>query len=383
NSDRIFVGGVSGGLFVSEDGSGTWTQLEDFANNGFSSAIIASMAQAPNGDIYVGTGSNFDGVANVLSILFPGKGIFVSRDGGNSFQSLPSTFPTNLNTTSEVWNTVNRIAINQTTGRIYAATNRGLQMSDDDGATWINPVYLDPNQTVPATGVCHDVVVADNGAVLTVIGGSTFRSDNGNDQSFTNVTANGLGVATRVVLSIAPSNNDIVYALTSAAGAFGGLYRSQDNGRSWSQQLRLESFESGDPMGGQGVYNLALGVSPNNPDKVLIGGVQLWRWDGNLTRIALEGVNPLDPRYVHADKHVFTWDPNNPNIVYIGSDGGVTKSVNDAASFLTVNKGLITTQFYGISQADFGGQEVVIGGTQDNGTWLLTGDNPNDPLFGQ
>ena len=56
NEDLIYTGAVSGGLWRSLDGANTWNQVTSFPN-----LMVASIAVSNNGDIYVGTGSQFDG----------------------------------------------------------------------------------------------------------------------------------------------------------------------------------------------------------------------------------------------------------------------------------------------------------------------------------
>ena len=83
-----------------------------------------------------------------------------------------------------------------------------------------------------------------------------------------------------------------------------------------------------------------------------------------------------EPFYVHADKHYVEYDPNNPNVMYIGSDGGVAKCTNaqdKVLEFTDANRGYITTQFYGVS---FTRDGRIIGGTQDNGSWILDPSQP-------
>jgi len=382
NSDRLFAGSVSGGLFVSENAAGNWRPVNDLSR----SAIVASLAQSSNGDVWVGTGSDFDKSANAAGVLFPGKGVFVSRDQGNTFQQLASTLPGDTNSIQETWVTVNRIAIDTNkSNRIYAATHRGLRVSDDDGETWYNPICLDPGCQVRATGIGQEVAVGEDGSVLAVVGGITYRSVSGDDGSFINVSGNGLPPANRIVLAIAPSNQDYVYAIAAdGAGFLRGIYQSIDQGENWELILQpipdyFEPLRNTGLEYGQGLYDLALAVYPNDPEKILIGGVQLWRWDGNLTRIAGEFVSPFSPLYVHADKHFFLFDQKDANILYIGTDGGVAKSEDGGNTFTTNNKGYNVTQFYGIAYSADG---IVFGGTQDNGTVAVPDLNPLDPQVG-
>ncbi len=59
-----------------------------------------------------------------------------------------------------------------------------------------------------------------------------------------------------------------------------------------------------------------------------IGGVEIWRYDGNITRVATEFGGPpfgdVNPSYVHADKHYIYFSPNDERRAYVTSDGGVS-----------------------------------------------------------
>ena len=52
NPSRIYAGAVSGGLWISESGGRAWRKYSDELEN----LNISCIAQAPNGDIYFGTG---------------------------------------------------------------------------------------------------------------------------------------------------------------------------------------------------------------------------------------------------------------------------------------------------------------------------------------
>jgi len=387
DGSKIFVGSVSGGLFVSENGGGRWEPHIQFTNTAQTSSMIASIEQAPNGDIYVGTGSNFDQFASTASIPWPGKGVFRSRDGGDTFEPIASTTPAETNSKNDPWHAVNRIKFDPNTGRIYAATSRGLRMSDDDGVTWINPVELAPG--IPATGIGMDVDVASDGTVLAAVGGAIFRSETGDVGSWTNVTEFGLSAGVRSCLEWAPSNEDYAYVIVAQSGtaALQGVYQTKDKGLTWARILEpipdyFNPLSRVTPTqtSSQGVFDLAIGVDPNDEERIFIGGIELWRWDGNLTRAAAEFGNGFSPLYVHADKHFFYWDPTDEsgNTLFICSDGGVGRSDDNGETFSVQNKGFNVTQFYGIAyDPNFG---YVMGGSQDNGTLLMVGTNALNPL---
>ncbi|MFZ9582072.1 MAG: T9SS type A sorting domain-containing protein, partial [Crocinitomicaceae bacterium] len=121
----------------------------------------------------------------------------------------------------------------------------------------------------------------------------------------------------------------------------------------------------------QGTYNSIVSVVPTDPEQILIGGIDIWRWkqtvnnppSGGFQKISLWSVAPQASIYVHADNHEMKWDQNNR--FYAGNDGGVSISNDNGNTWFVANRGYNVTQFYGIA---FDRDGAVMGGTQDNGT---------------
>ncbi|MCS7029443.1 MAG: T9SS type A sorting domain-containing protein, partial [Bacteroidia bacterium] len=80
--------------------------------------------------------------------------------------------------------------------------------------------------------------------------------------------------------------------------------------------------------------------------------------------------------YIHADQHIITFNPSNPNQLFAGCDGGVFRSNNRGYSFTYVPNNFVTFQFYDMDVAPDGS---VLGGTQDNGSNFRT-DAGNNSL---
>ena len=90
NSDNniVYAGSVSGGLFKSINRGNTWSRVSNFSEV----LAVSSMAQTPNGTIYVGTGSTHESsIANGGSGGHRANGVYYSIDDGATWtQLLPS-----------------------------------------------------------------------------------------------------------------------------------------------------------------------------------------------------------------------------------------------------------------------------------------------------
>ncbi|MCH8962180.1 MAG: hypothetical protein IH820_12880 [Bacteroidetes bacterium] len=97
------------------------------------------------------------------------------------------------------------------------------------------------------------------------------------------------------------------------------------------------------------------------------GGISLFRSsDGGANFASING--PL-----HVDQHFFTFDPLDPNTVYVANDGGIYKSTDGGSTWTTLNTNLSVTQFYPGISLHPNDPSVAMGGTQDNGTLRFSG----------
>ena len=155
----------------------------------------------------------------------------------------------------------------------------------------------------------------------------------------------------------------------------------------------------------------------NQPDIVVVGGVATPTF-GEATIRSIDagasfsgfGNDAQNPRNTsHVDVRAVVFHPRDPDIAWVGSDGGVVRNDGDFTSITSrcgssfgnaaqcqtmlsrvptrlyfLNKGLQTMQFYNVSVDPQAPLRRLIGGLQDNGTiWLdgSTNDRVWKPLF--
>lgn len=381
--NKIWAGSVSGGLFYSLDNGNTWIAY----NNMMANLSIASICQTQNGRIFVGTGTTFESPDGNLGSGAEGAGIYEITGNGTYEQVVGVATP--VTSTSSKWTAINYMAAYG--NRLYAATKAGMWFCDIDGngkypePNWVNPVNINSGTTQKVNNPCTGVEVGSDGTVLVAFSGRVFVSPNGNDGTFGDPV---LLTGTRLNIAIAPSNPNVMYAAgTGAGGCLTKIYRSEQKGINGSWEEIASGGGPFDPYtlnpgggGCQGWYDMAIAVYPNDPDKILVGGIELFRWVktnsgpafGQWTQISVwQPESFANPFYIHADKHTIVFKDN--NTVFVGSDGGVARSVNGGNNWTQNNKGYNVTQFYSVAYTSYYGtsNEVVMGGTQDNGTRLV------------
>jgi len=383
-----FAASVTGGIWKTTDLGTTWSKINQTTSNLKSSCMI----QTPNGDIYVGTGEGF--AADVQSGLgqmgftggFMGSGIYKSTDGDN-FSLLNSTEP-ELNNDESDWAFINELAYDQANSRLFSATNTGLKYSNDGGVTWSTAKDSEGNELMDNS---TDVQAGTNGLVIASVNNLVYVSSDGNADNFilrSYLDSNGddsTGVlpvsnVKRIEFAIAPSDESVVYAsIANQYEEIYNVYRTSDNGITWD--IVLPGSESMVILGGQGIYNNTIEVFPDDANRILLGGINLW--EGKLVQetgfYAWEAISQgffstFATNYIHVDQHVYAFRPGYGNQFLVGTDGGVYKANYTAGEFVfeTGNRNYNTTQFYGIGYS--GIERMVIGGAQDNGSILISGN---------
>ncbi|MCP4625165.1 MAG: T9SS type A sorting domain-containing protein [bacterium] len=395
NENNILAGGITGGMFRSTDGGATWTKTTSASSHQSVTALIQDTRTGKRSTWYYATGERDGSAGGGGSATYLGNGIFKSTDSGVSWSVISSTATTSPQTYSGVFEKVFSMAIdvsNTTDDEIYAATGYkgGIMRSTNGGTSWTNVIdhyayYSEVAAT--STGVIYATCSSDGNSK------GIFRSTDG--VTWTDITSGGFpSTYSRIVIGIAPSNENIVYFLAHLSGSGASnhaiwkyTYSSGDGsgaGGTWVDRSanmptgsdNLDQFDS------QSAYDLLVSVKPDNPDVVFIGGTSLFRstdgfaTTGNTTRIGGYSLANSNASYAnhHPDIHSNVFSTNTATM-YSGHDGGISKTTNNLAGTVVwseLNNGYYTTQFYTVA-IDHGtsGDNFVVGGMQDNGTYMV------------
>ncbi len=399
----ILAGGVSGGMWRSENGGRNWQRT----TRSFQHPSVTAIVQDPRLGFqhiwYYGSGERpLGNSASATGAPFFGSGIYKSQDGGRTWELLPATADGN-NTEFSPFDIVNSMVVDPTNGDLYLATFNGIHRSKDGGTTFEVVLASKPgNQTeiaVTRTGRFYAFVDTNrdnpSGTESPITG--ILTSQDG--QNWINISAEE-GVynensASRAIFAINPSNENEVYIFSAEGKDISSkpkLFRyRKDQSVKWTDLTdKLPEFI--EPVQGidiQSGYNMAIAVHPTNPNIILIGGTNLYRTlDGFATKITpdqnnwIAGYSPKNNISVypdqHPDQHAISFFPSNPNKVLCANDGGVfvtndvtaNRSFEEPIDWISLNNGYLTTQPYAVSFDPLSEGEETMAGFQDNGTWF-------------
>lgn len=366
--NRIWVGGVGGGVWRTEDISQPDPKWQKLAIN-LENIAIGFIAQDPNNlnVVYVGTGEGYNNIDAIS-----GAGIFKTTDDGETWSWLTSTRNSNFSNIHRLYVSAN--------GYVYAGTQvGGLFRSKNGGDTWEKVLgaslsgansnnfydfnYNPTNQTFYASN--------EN---------SLFKSLTGDRGSWTDIGTSKPGFPddlSIVEFDVCPTDPNILYVLGSLNNAASNTYVSNDGGVSWVRNPVPGG--SGDFTNGQAWYDLDIAADPFNCDRILAGGVRMLESDS-------QGMSwsSIGDGQIHVDQHLILFDPKKPGRVFFGNDGGIWMSDNGGQTIVTKNIGYATTQYYCGAIHPDEGSPYILGGTQDNNTLAISlpGLSPSRSVWG-
>ncbi|HET9838554.1 MAG TPA: glycosyl hydrolase, partial [Candidatus Angelobacter sp.] len=315
-------------------------------------------ADSDHNVIYVGSGEGCIRGNNSY-----GNGVYKSVDGGKTWKNVGLKDSQHIGAVLVDPKNPN-IAFVAALGHAYGPNEeRGLFRTTDGGATWKKVLYKDAK-----TGAIDVVFDPRNSNTLFASlwevyrtpwslnsggpGSGLYKSTDGG-ATWTHLEGHGLpaGILGRIGVSVSGADSNKVYAMVEAKE--GGLYRSDDGGENWIRmnedgRLRQRAW-----------YFSHIFADPKAADTVYVLNTGLFRsTDGGRSFNLLPAP--------HGDHHGLWIDPDYPERLINGNDGGATISIDGGRTWST-QYNQPTAQFYHVI-TDNRWPYYIYGAQQDNST---------------
>ncbi|WP_237190932.1 VPS10 domain-containing protein [Riemerella anatipestifer] len=374
DANILYSGAETGAVFKTTDKGQNWTACAPDYNFGEN---ITAIRIDPNNANTVWVGST--------------SGLFVSKDGGNTFRRI-----------TEITTTVNSIRVSDDSKIITVATgeqhkfggsniNRqkdGFYISENGGSTFrkvINGIFYD-HELKPKDSKVVYLLGRKNFSWYSTLhisydGGKTFKKE------ITVIPSARIG---RLAVSDAPNGESYLYALVNvekSGYAYGQphILQSKDSGLTWTDKTTITSnvnerqntfcYAIDGKNGGQGYYDMMIGVSGNNPEHVIFGLCSAYRsleggsggyWDNTIGGYCNGNFS------IHPDMQDIAIAGDE---VWIANDGGIKYSPNffkkENGKITGENrvKGIYASDYYGFGQG--WNEDVMAGGRWHNGDAVM------------
>jgi photosystem II stability/assembly factor-like uncharacterized protein len=373
----IYVGVGSGGIWKTVDGGLTWKPI--FHRE--STFAIGDLTVAPNdpNTIWVGTGE-----CHLSGTSYSGTGVFKSSDAGKTWTNMGLHESAHIGAVAIDPLDKNLVYI-AAMGRRGSGGQRGIYKTTDGGKTFERvlsagertafvDLVIDPNERNRLYASAWDRSGNKSGVFRSDDQGKSWKRLGGGlpDEQID-----------RVAIAVSSSRPGVLYALMAdrsspnlrRRGNAALLFRSDDYGENWKRAHAdyVPTYVGWDFCD--------LRVAPDDADQVYVGGLRLiyskdggksFERDGGwTTRQSREHVFRLHAHRgigMHLDVHDIWIDPEHPDRVLLGNDGGLYVSQDRGETWLHLNN-LPIAEFYRIHLDD---QKPfhIWGGTQDNASFV-------------
>lgn len=336
--NEAYFGAVGGGLWKTTNAGVDWVPVTDGQIGSTSVGAVAVSESNPD-VVYIGTGESC-----IRGNIIPGDGVYKSTDAGKTWTKVGFSDRQNIS----------RIRVHPANPDIawvaafgfHGAPNeeRGVFKTTDGGRTWRKVLYRDartgaidlsvdpanPNVIYAALWEAfrNEYTMSSGGP-----GSGLFKSIDGGE-TWTEITRRpGLpsGVVGRIGVAVSGADPNRVYALVENEN--GGLYSSNDAGATWTlvnanRNIRQRAF-----------YYTHVYADPKDRDVVYALNTSLYKsTDGGKTLTNVGGGT-------HGDHHDLWIDPDNPQHLVNGNDGGGAISMQGGSGTWS-GQDFPTAQFY-------------------------------------
>ncbi|MDQ6830662.1 MAG: glycosyl hydrolase, partial [Gemmatimonadota bacterium] len=356
----FYFGAVDGGVWKTVNGGNSWRNITDYVSKIASVGALAVAPSDPN-VIYVGSGE-----ADFREDLTYGDGMWRTTDGGDSWQKIGLEDARHISVVKVDPHNSDVVYVAAMGHAFGPNAMRGLYRTRDGGKTWQRVLYV--NDSTGAVDIAMD---PSNPRILYAAmwqfqrypwgfssGGATsglWKSTDGGD-SWSDLSDNSgmpKGDKGRIGISVSGADGKRLYASVEAHDSSGGIFRSDDAGKTWQRVSGDQKFQIR-PWYFSGVF-----ADPKDVNTVYVLNLGTWRSiDGGKTWSRI--------RVPHGDCHTLWIDAKDPKRMIEGNDGGGTVSFDAGDTWSTVYN-QPTAQFYHVT-TDNQFPYRIYGSQQDNTT---------------
>jgi photosystem II stability/assembly factor-like uncharacterized protein len=371
--NTFYFGACAGGVWKTTDAGTYWECVSD---GFFTTASVGALAVAPSDShvIYAGTGES-----TIRIDVSHGDGVYRSTDAGRTWKHLGLADTRHI-AKVRVHPTNPDLVYVAALGHAFGPNeDRGVFTSQDGGASWRKVLYksdkagaidlsLDVNPRIMYAAIWEtyrsfwqmSTGGPDSGLWMSSDGGETW-------DEITRRPGLPKGTLGKIGVVASPAKAGRVWALVEHRSE-GGLYRSDDYGANWEKVSDNQNLIS------RAWYYMHLTADPQDADTLYINNLDFYKSsDGGRTFVTID--TP------HGDNHDLWIDPQNPQRMIQGNDGGACVSLNGAATWSTTYN-QPTSQFYHLA-ADTRTPYYVYGTQQDNSSIAVPSRGPNASITWQ
>lgn len=350
-----YMGATGGGVWKTDDAGKSWKNISDgFFNTGSVGAIAVSESD-PN-VVYAGMGE-----APVRGVMTShGDGVYKSTDAGQTWENLGLKMTRHISKIAVHPDNPDVVFVGAQGSPYGANEERGIYRSTDGGKNWTKVHYIDVN-----SGISDLSMDMTNPRIIYAAywdhrrfpwkvqsggpGSGIWKSSDGGDTWIELTKGLPEGVMGKIGVSVSRADPKRVWAIIEADK--GGLYKSDNGGRSWKlvnpdRLLRARSW-----------YYMHIQAHPTDKESVFVMNAPvLQSTDGGRTFVNM--------RAPHGDNHQIWVNPEQPQYMINANDGGANVSINGGVDWSRQDN-QPTAQFYRVN-ADNQFPYRVYGGQQDN-----------------
>lgn len=341
----FYFGATAGGVWKTYDAGRYWENVSDGFFNTAAVGAIAIAESDPN-VVYVGTGESC-----LRHDISPGDGMYKSTDGGTTWMHVGLEDTRHIARVRVDPNDPDIVYVAALGHAFGYNEERGIYRTRDGGRTWELVLFksekaggIDLSMDANNPRVLYAAIYQAIHRPWTMSSGGPdsglYKSTDGGD-TWVDLSGNyGLpqGIKGRISVAVSPAKSSRVWALIEAED--GGLVRSDDGGLTW------ESITDNADIRRRAWYFNHLYADTRDPETCYVLSFNAWKSsDGGRTFAEIS--------IPHMDHHDLWIDPNNPERMIEGNDGGACITLNGGDTWSTLYNQPTASIFHATTDTQF------------------------------